>query len=253
MSEYRRAQLDPTRVASAALALLALLTATALSVARLPADGLGAALAFVAGLVVTPLVASPLEWLVHRYVYHRDAGPVLGRIHRVHVAHHWSYFPTWRYVTDGPPRRIPLLGADVRSPQRSFLGNAATRAAHFGFYLTSGMLLIWIPAWWLTGSVPFLVGIVLSSLVLSNLFISVHDAIHRPRSHRLLQAQPWFRFLDEHHYIHHVDPEANVNFLLPLADWLFGTLRRSLSDEELAKHGSREAAKARLQGHGEPV
>jgi sterol desaturase/sphingolipid hydroxylase (fatty acid hydroxylase superfamily) len=61
------------------------------------------------------------------------------------------------------------------------------------------------------------------------LFITVHDAIHHPGSHPHLEERKWFRLLDEHHYIHHVDNRANLNFLLPLADWLFGTLRVSLA------------------------
>lgn len=32
----------------------------------------------------------------------------------------------------------------------------------------------------------------------------------------MVEAQPWFAFLDRHHYIHHVDLGANLNFLLPL-------------------------------------
>jgi sterol desaturase/sphingolipid hydroxylase (fatty acid hydroxylase superfamily) len=68
-----------------------------------------------------------------------------------------------------------------------------------------------------------------------------------------METQTWFCFLDEHHYIHHVDTEANVNFLLPLADWLFGTLRRTLTSEELTRHGSREAAKSFVRGVGEPA
>ena len=68
-----------------------------------------------------------------------------------------------------------------------------------------------------------------------------------------METQAWFRFLDEHHYIHHVDTEANVNFLLPLADWLFGTLRRTLTNEELLRHGSRQAAKSHVIGVGEPA
>ncbi len=66
-----------------------------------------------------------------------------------------------------------------------------------------------------------------------------------------VEAQPWFPFLDRHHYIHHVDLGANLNFLLPLADLLFGTLRRRLTPEELASHRSLEAAKARPSGQGE--
>jgi hypothetical protein len=71
---------------------------------------------------------------------------------------------------------------------------------------------------------------------------------HYPGLHPWLEAQGWFRFLEEHHYIHHVDTEANVNFLLPLADFLFGTLRQQLTPEELARHGSLAEARARPVG-----
>jgi len=89
--------------------------------------------------------------------------------------------------------------------------------------------------------------------VVSNLFIVVHDTIHRPGSHRVVEAQPWFAFLDRHHFVHHVDLGCNLNFLLPLADLLFGTLRTGLSDDEVARHGSLETAKAVPVGEGERV
>lgn len=57
-----------------------------------------------------------------------------------------------------------------------------------------------------------------------------------------LESQAWFRFLSQHHYIHHVDPEANENFLLPLADCFFGTLRLSITEEEKAAVESRHHA-----------
>ncbi len=67
----------------------------------------------------------------------------------------------------------------------------------------------------------------------------------------MVEAQPWFAFLDRHHYIHHVALGANLNFLLPLADLLFGTLRTELTAEELELHGPLELAKARPVGEGE--
>jgi hypothetical protein len=207
--------------------------------------------AFSLGLLVAPLLASPIEWVIHRYVYHRAVVPFLKRIHIVHEAHHHLYFPTWRYVTAGPARRIPVLGGDVSEACTTPVGNAMVRVAHYLFYFIGLLTLICLPGWLLTSSLPFLYGTLAGAAVLSHLFIVVHDGIHRPHSHRMLQKQSWFRFLDEHHYIHHVDEECNVNFLLPLADWLFGTLRTSLSDAELAKHGPREVAKARVAGYGE--
>jgi hypothetical protein len=243
---------NPARVAASSALLLTLFGAVCGAAARAPSGLAGTSLAFVAGLLITPFVASPFEWLVHRRVYHRAAW-LLGRIHTVHVAHHHLYFPTWRYVTGGPARRIPVLGRAVGAPQDSALKNAATYLAHFCFYMAIGATVIWLPAWLLSHSAPLLAGTIAGTAVISNLFITVHDAIHRPGSHPLMESQGWFRFLDEHHYIHHVDTEANVNFLLPLADFLFGTLRRRLTAEEVARHGTRESAKSRVVGQGEPA
>lgn len=247
-----RRRLNHARVAAASALLLLLFAVGCVAAGRLPCDAAGACAAFVAGLVLTPFAASPFEWLVHRHVYHRAAW-VLRRIHTVHVAHHHLYFPTWRYVTCGPARRIPITGRGVGAPQDSSRKNAATYLAHFCFYVAIGALVIWLPAWLLSHSPALLAGTVAGTAVISNLFITVHDAIHRPGSHPFMERRSWFRFIDEHHYVHHVDTEANVNFLLPLADLLFGTLRRSLTAEELARHGTLGAAKSRPVGAGEPA
>jgi len=246
--------IQASRVAGMSGALVLCAAGLFVLVRALPATWAGNTLAFGVGLLLTPMLASPFEWLVHRYVYHRHAVPGLGRIYSIHHhSHHRVFFPTWRYVTDGPPRRIPILSEGTEGVSGGGLDSALTRAAHFGFYMLLGLFLIVTPAWLATRHRAFLAGVLVALVVVSNLFITVHDTIHRPGSHRLLEAQPWFRFLDDHHYIHHVDNEANVNFLLPLADWLFGTLRRSLTAEELQRHGSREAAKARRIGTGEPA
>ncbi|MGB5757635.1 MAG: hypothetical protein WBM50_12035 [Acidimicrobiales bacterium] len=207
-------------------------------------------IAFALGLAVIPLIASPIEWFVHRFVYHQEVFRPLGAIFVVHTAHHYAFFPTWRYVTTGPARRLAIRRRrpDIHAAPA---GNARVRLAHFSWYMAIGAVLVWTPAWLMTRNAAFLAGLVISSAVVSNLFIVVHDTIHRPGSHPIVEAQPWFPFLDRHHYIHHVDLGANLNFLLPLADLLFGTLRRRMTPEELAGHGSLEAAKARPVGQGE--
>jgi hypothetical protein len=248
----KQSSLNHTRIATMTLLLISFFSTVSLFARVAPHNVIGSVAAFVAGVLVTPIIASPIEWLVHRYVYHRSFC-LLRRIYAVHLAHHHLYFPTWRYVTGGPARRIPILGHGVNDPQISKWRNAATYFAHFVFYMVLGAVFIWIPARLASQSVFFLAGTISGTIVISNLFIIVHDAIHRPGSHRIMETQAWFCFLDKHHYIHHVDTEANVNFLLPLADWLFGTLRKHLTDEELAKHGTMEAAKSHVIGIGEPA
>ena len=219
-------------------------------VRSLPTGAAPSAIALVLGLLVIPVAASPLEWLVHRFVYHEAVLRPLAAIFTVHTAHHYAYFPTWRYVTSGPARRLSIrrCAPDVHA---SRWRNAGVRLAHFSWYMSIGAIAVWGPAWLLTRNGYFLLGLVASSAVVSNLFIVVHDSIHRPGSHRVVEAQPWFSFLDRHHYIHHVALGANLNFLLPLADLLFGTLRTEMSADELARHGPLERAKGERVGQGE--
>jgi hypothetical protein len=239
------------RVVGASLAVGAVAFAMAWAVRLLPDSGAPAtAVAVVVGLAVVPLVASPLEWFVHRFVYHEPVLRPLATIFTVHTAHHYAFFPTWRYVTAGPARRLSIRRRmpDVHQVARR---NAGVRLAHFSWYMTIGVLTIWWPAWLVTRNVGFMIGVIASSVIVSNLFIVVHDTIHRPRSHRIVEAQPWYPFLDRHHYIHHVDLGANLNFLLPLADLLFGTLRTELTADELHRHGPLDMAKSRRIGEGE--
>lgn len=241
---------DRRRILLATTAMAVLVAGVGSVVRALPESGAAAAAAVVLGLVVMPIVASPIEWFVHRFIYHEAVIRPLAAVFTVHTAHHYAYFPTWRYVTGGPARRLSIR---KRAPDAhlSRLRNAGVRLAHFSWYVTIGAVVIWLPAWLLTGDVPFLVGLVAATAVVSNLFIVVHDTIHRPGSHRIVEAQPWFAFLDRHHYIHHVALGNNLNFLLPLADLMFGTLRRQLTPEELDRHGPLELAKSRLVGEGE--
>jgi hypothetical protein len=46
--------------------------------------------------------------------------------------------------------------------------NAAVRLAHFTWYMGLGAVVIWLPAWFLTGDVAFLVGAVAGTAVVSN-------------------------------------------------------------------------------------
>lgn len=244
------APVDRWRLGIATFAVAVFALASVVVVRAIHGSGWVALAELLVGLVLTPVVAAVLEWYVHRLVYHSPVVPGLRKIFVVHTAHHFAYFPTWRYVTAGPPRRLSIRRGSPEA-HSSKMRNAGVRLAHFTWYLVIGALIIWLPAWFATRSLPFLVGLVIASVILSNLFIVVHDTIHRPGSHRFVEAQPWFEFLDRHHYIHHVDLGANLNFLLPLGDLLFGTLRTSMSRSELDEHGSLEQAKAAVVGAGE--
>jgi hypothetical protein len=210
--------------------------------------------AVIGGITITLIPASVYEWLVHRNIYHNKSWGPLARIYHIHQqGHHVQIFPTWRYTTNGPVRRHPVLETDTSRLYDPGWRNLISKAAHFFFYMSIGLVLIWIPAWLFTQNTLFLASIVLTSAIISDLFVRVHDAIHYPGRFKFVESQPWFPFIDRHHFIHHVDLKANVNFLLPLADWCYGTLRTELTSAEVAKHGTLEQAKATLIGHSEPA
>ena len=250
-TDRRLSPVDAGRVFFGWMFVLIVAAALVLVARILPeSDLLANVAAVVVGLAIVPLLASPIEWMVHRFVYHEAVIAPLTAIHRVHVAHHFSFFPTWRYTTNGPARRLAIrrVGTDIR---RTMFANARVRLTHFVWYMSFGLWAIWLPSWLLSHNEWFIVGEIVASAVVSNLFIAVHDTIHRPGSHRIIESQSWFAFLDRHHYIHHVDLGSNLNFLLPLGDALFGTLRREMTVDELKEHGTLEAAKSRPIGVGE--
>jgi hypothetical protein len=223
-------------------------------VRALPDTWPGHIVAIAAAGAVAVVAGSLLEWLIHRYIYHGRVIPLLGRISRIHQrGHHHVIFPTWRYVTNGPPRRHVVLDPDGSHLHPAGWRNSLTKLSHFAFYMTVGAVWVWLPAWLLTQHAVFVAALVAANVVIADLIVRVHDAIHYPAMHPWLQRQRWFRFLDRHHYIHHVDMQANVNFLLPLADLLFGTLRSSLTAAEETQHGSFEEAKAHPRGMSEPA
>lgn len=220
---------------------------------RLPADVAGTAGAVALGAAATLVVSSVVEWLVHRYVYHRGRLRVLSRLRDIHHrVHHHVFFPTWRYVTSGPPRRIPLRG-DPEAAVTTAWANSAIGLVHSAFYLGLALVFVVTPLWLVSPRPAFLAGSLAAALVVSDLMVRVHDVIHRPGSHPLVERQPWFAFLDRHHFIHHVDTDANVNFLLPLSDLVAGTLRTALTAEEISAHGTLAQAKGASVGHGEPA
>jgi hypothetical protein len=220
----------------------------------LPRNFTGIALNAMLGVLLTVWQASLIEWAMHRYVYHRHFIPFLASIYRVHHSgHHHIFFPPDRYVANGPVNRFALDAHGTLHVHSSKWRNLATSLTHFSLYMLLGGILIWLPAWQATHNAAFLGGTIAASALISYLFIAVHDAIHHRDLHPFIAALRWFRLLDDHHFIHHVDTEANVNFLLPLGDLLFGTLRLALTSDELARHGSADANRRIAIGLDEPA
>jgi hypothetical protein len=200
-----------------------------------------------AAIIAGPLFTIPLislgEWLVHGVLYHGHV-PGLEFIRTIHHAgHHFALFPPKHYVQHGPYEFMRF-----RKPFKPFVmsdnpvDNWLTKWSQIGLHFVVGIPLILTPAWFATSSVAFIVSCTVTLAVVSWLLAYVHGVIHTPGD-RLIEHMRWFQWLDRHHYIHHIDLGANINFLLPLCDLLFGTQKAALTAEEAAKHPSFEESK----------
>ena len=67
------------------------------------------------------------------------------------------------------------------------------------------------------------IGIALGTACYCAAYEFVHWCEHVPRD-RWIERTRAFRFLLEHHRVHHLYPKKNYNVVFPLADWILGTL-----------------------------
>lgn len=199
--------------------------------------------AVVAGVLFTVPLTSLWEWITHGVLYHR-ALPGLAEVRRVHTGgHHLSLFPPSRYWQDGPyafmrfrAPRTPWVMSD------NLLDSALTSGAQVALHFAMGVPFILVPAWLASGNGVFLASCTVTLGFISWALAYVHGVIHTPRG-RWVERQAWFCWLDRHHYLHHIDMNANINFMLPLCDVLFGTHRVAMTAEEAARHLPFEQAK----------
>jgi hypothetical protein len=212
------------------------------ALAALLSRGAPAPWAALCGVAFTLPLCSLGEWLVHRVLYHARV-PGLGLLRRIHQhGHHVALFPPGRYVQSGPYPfmrvRAPLLPFRMAE---SALDSRLTEWSQVGLHAAAGVPLVLLPAWALSGRPAFLAACGLTLALVSFALAHVHGAMHTPRG-RWIEDRRWFRWLDRRHYLHHVDMKANLNFMLPLCDLLFGTQRARLTPTEAARVPSFEQA-----------
>lgn len=66
----------------------------------------------------------------------------------------------------------------------------------------------------------------------------IHLNMHRPTK-RFFSEWPVYKYLNRHHYLHHMHPDKNFNVVFPLGDLVFGTLHKATAAEiaEMERHG----------------
>lgn len=158
--------------------------------------------------VATFFLNSFIEWAAHRYVMHRPFKLIpYGYAHT--TSHHAKFDGFDRYTLDGP--------GDDRRDNIVF-----TWREYVLFPVVC--LAVYTPVEMLMGK-PIMVGVLLATFSGLQLFNSMHLRFHAPSERSWLQGTRFFRFLREHHRLHHEDMTKNFNvYFFPIADWVFGTM-----------------------------
>ena len=163
--------------------------------------------------VVAVVHASFFEWCFHRYWLHRPWLPKNVFTAHTLVHHQLCKFEDTFHVTEEEQHE----------------------ALHFqwwgGPFLILLNVLPWAVVgfaleWWLGFDLPM---IAITATVAATFGVyyagyeGFHYLMHKP-SIPFIEGLAFFQFLKRHHRIHHVHMDRNLNVLLPIADFLLGTL-----------------------------
>ena len=170
------------------------------------------------------MYVSFFEWVLHKYFMHTLLWPYPFQAHA--LTHHGLFRADHSYHLRREQDKPQVTFAWWNAPGLFLLQMPLLLVAH----AIGGPLAFW------GGSAALLADYVL--------YEYLHWCMHIPRQ-RWIERTPVFQFLKAHHFLHHRYALRNLNVVLPLADWVLGTLitvdqralatPKPLSKEELAQ------------------
>lgn len=155
--------------------------------------------------------ASLFEWMLHRFVMHY---PILGfrYAYRAHAMVHHNIFKanhTYHLQKENDKRTIPM--AWWNGPILISIASSP-----------SILIRIWFDVWWPTITLAAVFTCYYAT------YEYIHWCMHLPRPRRWQMKTVWLRNmfikLNGHHLLHHKNPFNNLNVVLPLWNWILGTL-----------------------------
>ena len=175
---------------------------------------------------------SYFEWFIHRHLMHvkrpfpfHEAFKGHTLIH--HQLYHWN--GKFEVKTPGRPPHITLRWYAF--------------PVMIGLHLPVFALFQWLTHW------PTFYGAAMGCIVYFSGYEYTHYLMHVPRGHYVERFR-WFKFIKEHHRLHHKYMLRNMNVFIPLADVCFGTL--VTSEGWRSKPAKRERILTKRRAEPEP-
>lgn len=161
-----------------------------------------------AGFALCFLYASLFEYIFHRWLMHRP-WRMLPLPYRMHaLLHHQVFRGDVTYHVQREEDRDLILFEWWQAP----LLLAVHAPAVWGLQMATGVPLFW--------------GGMTALAVYYGIYEYLHWCMHNPVG-RWIGGTRLFQYLDANHRLHHRLWRVNFNVVLPLADVMFGTLRRA--------------------------
>ena len=180
---------------------------------------------FIAGIVL----GSFFEHAIHLYLLHSTPkflkkSEYVKSMWKGHsISHHGTYAPDDHYTQDNTNKGEVLTFSWYEGPlivataTLFSLGIAATIRSLFGIRFSLIM--------------PEALGACIAFTLYYIAYESLHALMHVPEKWKWLRNTRIMLWLNRHHYQHHVDPRTNLNVIIPIADYVWGT-KRGLSKEQ---------------------
>lgn len=161
-----------------------------------------------AGFGAGIILASFFEWTLHRFVMHKAVGKFDYAFRAHAVVHHGTFRSDRTYHL-----------VDEKIQDKNLIPMAWWNGP---VLIVCCMVPATLLAWWL-GSWQFAVGALPAFIAYYGTYEYIHWCMHLPKARKLEKSWPFYR-LNGHHLLHHRYMHKNFNVVLPLADFLLGTL-----------------------------
>ena len=179
--------------------------------------------------------ASLFEWAFHRYWLHRPWLPKECFTSHTLVHHQLCKYDDTFHVEEEEQHE------------------ALTFAWWGGPILVAINWIPWVLVSWVlaaTGTMPWNLPMLIAVPATIGLYYvgyeGLHYLMHKPTI-GWIERSPYFRFIERHHRIHHFRMDRNLNVLIPIADFLLGTLVTETPQPARTGAGARVLARRHSQ------
>jgi hypothetical protein len=184
-----------------------------------------------AALIASIIQGSFYEWAFHRYWLHRPWLPKECFTNHTLIHHQLCKFDDTFHVVDEEQHEA-LHFQWWGGPVLIVIGSVPWVILALALHATGAKL----------PYLAFLVAFTAGTAAYYAGYESMHYLMHKPKL-PWLQRTWAFRFIERHHRIHHVRMNKNLNVLLPLADWVLGTLVTELEPHPVTPDSARQTAR----------